>query len=91
MVESLNRSFQVAGRARVQQWNGLFIAIGHSPAAGPFKGQIEWDRNGSIVTRGSPRRSQPRCSRVDRLSRRRNRMPAAPCQRGPTRLGAINR
>jgi thioredoxin reductase (NADPH) len=38
---------------------GLFVAIGHSPATGPFRGQLECERDGTIVTRGSPETSVP--------------------------------
>ncbi|OHT11149.1 thioredoxin-disulfide reductase family protein [Tritrichomonas foetus] len=39
--------------------DGLFIAIGHSPATKPFRGQIECDQQGYIVTHGTPETSEP--------------------------------
>jgi thioredoxin reductase (NADPH) len=34
--------------------SGLFVAIGHAPATALFKGQIDLDPQGYIVTKGSP-------------------------------------
>lgn len=39
--------------------DGLFVAIGHTPATGPFRDQIECDSRGYIVTHGSPETSVP--------------------------------
>jgi thioredoxin reductase (NADPH) len=33
---------------------GLFVAIGHAPATSLFKGQIDLDAQGHIVTKGTP-------------------------------------
>jgi len=46
-----------------QRWeepvDGLFIAIGHIPNTGPFRGQIELDADGYIVSKGGARTSVP--------------------------------
>jgi thioredoxin reductase (NADPH) len=34
--------------------DGLFVAIGHSPATSLFKGQIDMDPQGYIITKGTP-------------------------------------
>ena len=39
--------------------DGVFIAIGHTPNTALFKGQIELDSNGYIVTRGGTRTNVP--------------------------------
>jgi thioredoxin reductase (NADPH) len=39
--------------------DGVFIAIGHTPNTGLFKGQIELDANGYVVTRDGSRTSVP--------------------------------
>jgi thioredoxin reductase (NADPH) len=39
--------------------DGVFIAIGHTPNTGLFKGQIELDANGYLVTRDGSRTSVP--------------------------------
>jgi len=39
--------------------NGLFIAIGHIPNTAVFKGQIELDADGYIISRGGARTSVP--------------------------------
>lgn len=40
-----------SGKTRALAVHGLFIAIGHDPATALFKGQLEMDREGYIVTR----------------------------------------
>jgi thioredoxin reductase (NADPH) len=40
----------VTGSLRNQAVHGLFIAIGHSPATGLFRGQLEMDESGYIKT-----------------------------------------
>ncbi|OHT11994.1 thioredoxin-disulfide reductase family protein [Tritrichomonas foetus] len=37
--------------------DGLFVAIGHAPATQAFKGQIEMDPQGYIITKGNPQTS----------------------------------
>jgi thioredoxin reductase (NADPH) len=39
--------------------DGLFIAIGHTPNTGLFKGQLELDANGYIVTHSGSKTSVP--------------------------------
>lgn len=38
---------------------GVFVAIGHTPNTGLFKGQLELDANGYIVTRGGAKTNVP--------------------------------
>jgi thioredoxin reductase (NADPH) len=47
------------GRRHELPLDGVFIAIGHTPNTGLFKGQIELDANGYIVTRHGTRTSVP--------------------------------
>ncbi len=46
-----------------KQWDqpvdGFFVAIGHIPNTGPFRGQIELDADGYIVSKGGARTSVP--------------------------------
>ncbi|OHS93121.1 thioredoxin reductase [Tritrichomonas foetus] len=39
--------------------NALFVAVGHHPATEPFKGQLEMDKDGYFVTKGTPATSKP--------------------------------
>ncbi len=43
------------GRMWEQDVDGLFVAIGHLPNTAPFRGQIELDPDGYIVTKGGAR------------------------------------
>lgn len=43
------------GRTWDQDVDGFFVAIGHIPNTKPFKGQIDLDHDGYIVTRGGAR------------------------------------
>jgi thioredoxin reductase (NADPH) len=45
------------GRAWDQEVDGFFLAIGHIPNTGPFRGQIELDAEGYIVPKGGARTS----------------------------------
>ena len=47
------------GRLSEVPLDGVFIAIGHTPNTGLFKGQIELDDNGYIVTRQGSRTNVP--------------------------------
>lgn len=48
-----------SGRTWEEAVDGLFIAIGHVPNTSPFRGQIELDADGYIVSRGGARTSVP--------------------------------
>ena len=47
------------GRTSEMALDGLFVAIGHVPNTRAFKGQIELDKSGYIVTKGGSRTSVP--------------------------------
>ncbi|MCS7314305.1 MAG: thioredoxin-disulfide reductase [Bryobacterales bacterium] len=47
------------GRTWEEPVDGLFIAIGHVPNTAPFRGQIELDADGYIVSKGGARTSVP--------------------------------
>ena len=49
-VSALSLRNTVTGSARELAVDGLFIAIGHSPATALFKGQLEMDESGYIKT-----------------------------------------
>jgi thioredoxin reductase (NADPH) len=51
-VTGLRLKDTVTGKAEVFPVEGLFLGIGHEPNTGPFKGQVETDENGYIVTKG---------------------------------------
>jgi thioredoxin reductase (NADPH) len=44
-----------SGKTWDQEVHGFFVAIGHIPNTKPFKGQIELDPDGYVVTRGGAR------------------------------------
>lgn len=46
-----------SGRTWEQPVDGLFLAIGHVPNTAPFKGQIELDADGFIISKGGARTS----------------------------------
>ncbi len=48
-----------SGRTWEEPVDGLFIAIGHVPNTAPFRGQIELDPDGYIVSKGGARTSVP--------------------------------
>jgi thioredoxin reductase (NADPH) len=47
------------GKQWEQPVDGFFVAIGHVPNTAPFKGQIELDADGYIVSKGGARTSLP--------------------------------
>jgi thioredoxin reductase (NADPH) len=49
----------LTGARKVVPVDGVFVAIGHTPNTGLFKGQIELDNNGYIVTHLGSRTSVP--------------------------------
>ncbi len=49
----LQKSQADSGQTRILQLEGLFLAIGHKPDTDIFKGQIEFDQKGYIVTKQS--------------------------------------
>jgi thioredoxin reductase (NADPH) len=49
----------LTGERKVVPVDGVFVAIGHTPNTGLFKGQIELDNNGYIVTHLGSRTSVP--------------------------------
>jgi thioredoxin reductase (NADPH) len=50
-VEKLRLRSTLNGEAREIPADGVFIAIGHSPATALFKGQLQMDEDGYIVTK----------------------------------------
>jgi thioredoxin reductase (NADPH) len=56
-VEGLRVRHLPTGTEQVLKVGGLFVAIGHDPATGPFKGAVELDPKGYIVTRQHTRTS----------------------------------
>lgn len=49
----------VSGELSTVPVAGVFVAIGHTPNTGLFKGQLELDANGYIVTRGGAKTNLP--------------------------------
>jgi thioredoxin reductase (NADPH) len=47
------------GRQWRQEVDGFFVAIGHDPNTAPFRGQIELDPEGYIVSHGGARTNIP--------------------------------
>jgi thioredoxin reductase (NADPH) len=47
----------VSGEAEELPLTGLFVAIGHTPNTDLFKGQLEMDENGYIITQGGSART----------------------------------
>ena len=47
------------GRQWLQAVDGLFVAIGHVPNTAPFRGQIELDADGFIISHGGARTNVP--------------------------------
>jgi thioredoxin reductase (NADPH) len=49
----------ITGERRTIAADGVFVAIGHEPNTGLFKGQLEMDANGYVVTHDGTRTSVP--------------------------------
>ncbi len=58
-VEGLKLKNVKNGEASTLKVAGLFVAIGHDPNTQLFKGQIEMDKNGYIVTKNGSKTSLP--------------------------------
>ncbi len=58
VTELVIRNLKTGDRSRLEV-DGLFIAIGHTPNTSLFKGQIELDADGYVVTRQGSRTSVP--------------------------------
>ena len=50
MMTALRMKNMITGKETVREMGGLFLGIGHEPNTSVFKGQIELDENGYIVT-----------------------------------------
>src|SRR5579872_3022520 len=57
LVTSVKLRNVSTGQTWVQDVDGFFVAIGHIPNTRPFKGQIELDADGYIVSKGGARTS----------------------------------
>src|SRR5262245_13197392 len=51
-VNAVQLKDMVTGEERLHPTDGVFVAIGHSPNTSLFKGQLELDPNGYIITEG---------------------------------------
>jgi thioredoxin reductase (NADPH) len=58
-VEGVRIRDVVSGEERTLAVDGLFVAIGHAPNTGLFKGQLEMDENGYLVTSGGTKTAVP--------------------------------
>ena len=47
------------GAEKILAVDGLFVAIGHTPNTSLFKGQLEMDENGYLITRDGARTNVP--------------------------------
>jgi thioredoxin reductase (NADPH) len=56
-VTGLRLKDTVTGKEEEFAADGLFLGIGHEPNTNPFRGQIEMDENGYIVTKGGSTRT----------------------------------
>jgi thioredoxin reductase (NADPH) len=59
LVRAVRLRNVVTGAAWEQEVDGFFVAIGHIPNTAVFKGQIETDTDGYIVSKGGARTSVP--------------------------------
>jgi thioredoxin reductase (NADPH) len=59
LVRAVRLRNVVTGAAWEQEIDGFFVAIGHIPNTAVFKGQIETDADGYIVSKGGARTSVP--------------------------------
>jgi thioredoxin reductase (NADPH) len=58
-VTAINLRNRVSGERKSIPVDGVFVAIGHTPNTALFKGQIEMDPNGYIITHAGSRTSVP--------------------------------
>lgn len=58
-VEGLRLKNVKTGESSVLKVAGLFVAIGHDPNTSLFKGQIEMDKNGYLITRNGSKTNIP--------------------------------
>tara|TARA_B100001173_G_C15526896_1_gene353783 strand:- start:118 stop:507 length:390 start_codon:yes stop_codon:yes gene_type:complete len=52
IVEGVRIMNNKTGEKKEIKISGIFIAIGHSPNTGIFKGQLEMDKEGYLITKG---------------------------------------
>jgi thioredoxin reductase (NADPH) len=58
-VTAINIRNRVSGERKTIPVDGVFVAIGHTPNTALFKGQIDMDPNGYIITHAGSRTSAP--------------------------------
>jgi thioredoxin reductase (NADPH) len=58
-VTSINIRNHVTGQQKTIPVDGVFVAIGHTPNTSLFRGQLEMDPNGYIITHAGSRTSVP--------------------------------
>ncbi len=58
-VEAVKLRNVKTGEVTVREVDGVFIAIGHNPNSAVFKGQLETDADGYIITHDGPKTSVP--------------------------------
>jgi thioredoxin reductase (NADPH) len=58
-VTAINIRSNVTGQAKSIPVDGVFVAIGHTPNTSLFKGQLDMDNNGYLITHAGTRTSVP--------------------------------